>query len=198
MIIGLTGGMVSGKRSIAKLLVEKKGFIALTYSSDVLDLELRKRGVPITRMSQQDLGNEIRNSEGSGGLSERLLKKMQKASSESSDSEEKGKNYVLDGIRNPGEIEVLRKEKDFFLIAIDSSQKQRFERIISRGMERDPKTWEEFLKADARDFDDGTLNGLQIAKCMKLADYTIENNGTFEEFWKKFEEVFERIKLQNK
>jgi len=184
MIIGLTGGMVCGKRTIAKIL-EEKGFDILTFSSDVLDEELRKRNIPITRKAQQDLGNEIRAKEGGGGLAKRLILKM-----------DSGKNYVLDGIRNPGEVNELRKQKDFVLIAIDSPQKQRFERIIARGMERDPKTWGEFLIADSRDFDDGISSGLQIKKCMAVADYTIVNDGSLEEFRERFEDVFEKINMK--
>ena len=180
MRIGLTGGMVSGKRTIAQMLLEK-GFYALTFS-DAINDELRKKGIPITRKSQQDLGNEIRNEKGPGEWAKRLIEKM-----------EPGKNYVVDGIRNPGEISELRKQKDFFLLAVDSSQKKRFERIIARAMDRDPKTWEEFLKADARDFSEENPNGLQIAKCMEMADYVIQNNNGEEELKKKVELVLERI-----
>ena len=186
MIIGLTGGMVSGKRTIAEYL-RNKGFKVLTFSADVLDYELRKRGIPITRKAQQDLGNEIRAKEGGGALARRLVLKM-----------ESGKNYVVDGIRNLGEIEELRKQKDFVLIAIDSPQKQRFERIVARGMERDPKTWEEFLIADTRDFDDKISSGLQIKKCMEMSDYTIINDASLEEFIKRFEEVYDKISLNRK
>lgn len=182
MIIGLTGGMVSGKRTIAEYLKEK-GFNVLTFSTDVIDEELKKRNIPITREAQQDLGNEIRNKEGSGGLARRLILKM-----------EPREDYVLDGIRNPGEVIELRKLKDFVLIAVDSPQKLRFERILSRNMERDPKTWEEFLKADTRDFDDSLASGLQIKKCMEMSDYTIINDSTIDEFKERFEEVFEKIK----
>lgn len=191
MIIGLTGGMVCGKASMAKLLVEK-GFIPLVFS-DVINEELIKRGIPITRKSQQDFGNELRETFGAGEIARRLIARIEKASSETAVSEKKGKNYVLDGIRNPGEVEVLRQSKDFFLIAIESSQENRFKRIIERNMDRDPKTWEEFLAADSRDFDDGTEHGLQIKKCMKLADYTIENNGSFDDFKNKIEDVLKKI-----
>lgn len=180
MIIGLTGGMVSGKRTIAEFLSEK-GFIVFAFS-DIITDELRKKGIPITRKYQQDLGNEIRNEKGPGELAKRLMTKM-----------ESGKNYVVDGIRNPGEIIELRKKKDFILIAIDSPQKLRFERIVSRGMERDPKIWEDFLKADSRDFAEENPNGLQIKKCMEMFDYHILNNGTLEELKKKVEDVLERI-----
>jgi dephospho-CoA kinase len=180
MIIGLTGGMACGKRTIADFLL-KKGFIRLTFS-DVLSEELKKKNIPVTRKSQQDLGNEIREKEGAGGLAKRLISKMIS-----------GKDYVIDGIRNPGEVLEFRKQKDFFLIAIDSPQKMRFKRIVTRKMERDPKNLEDFLKADTRDFDDGIVCGLQIGKCMKMADYIISNDCSIEEFEERFFDIFEKI-----
>jgi dephospho-CoA kinase len=187
MIIGLTGGMASGKRTICDLLKEK-GFIRYTFS-DILSEELKKKNMPVTRENQQDLGNEIRELEGSGGLAKRLISLILS-----------GNDYVIDGIRNPGEIIELRKQTDFVLIAINSPQKLRFERIVSRGMERDPKTWEDFLKVDTRDFYEQNPNGIQVGKCIEMADYFIVNDCSIEEFSKKFLELFDTINkdLENK
>jgi dephospho-CoA kinase len=180
MIIGLTGGMACGKFTLVEYL-RKKGFIGYTFS-DVITEELNKLGIPITRKSQQDLGNSLREEFGAGIWAKKLIEMI-----------EPGKNYVIDGIRNPGEINELKKEKDFVLIAIESPQKLRFERIIARGMERDPKTWEEFLIADSRDFFDGNENGLNIRKCMEIADFTIINDSNYEEFINRFEETYKKI-----
>jgi dephospho-CoA kinase len=180
MIIGLTGGMACGKKTVLGFL-DERGFIGFTFS-DILKDILIENNMPVTRENQQNLGNEIRTKEGSGGLAKRLIAKM-----------EPGKNYVIDGIRNLGEVNELRKLKDFYLIAIDVPQKLRFERIVARNMDRDPKTWDEFIKADTRDFNDGLSSGLQIDKCMEIADYTIMNDSTIDEFKERFEEIFNRI-----
>ena len=97
MIIGLTGGMSCGKLSIVKFL-EGKGFIGYTFS-DVINDELNRLGIPVTRKSQQDLGNEMRNKFGAGFWAKKLAEKIHP-----------GKNYVIDGIRNPAEIIELRKK----------------------------------------------------------------------------------------
>ena len=88
----------SGSNSVGDFLVEEKGFIWLSYS-DILREELQKEGKEITRKAMQDLGNEIRERYGAGELSKRLINKM-----------EGGKNYVVGTIRNPAEIEELRKK----------------------------------------------------------------------------------------
>mgnify|MGYP001566146484 FL=1 len=83
---------------------------------------------------------------------------------------------------------------DFLLISLDSPQKIRFERMLNRAKESDPKTWEGFLEIDERDFGDKTNElGQQVGKCMTLADFEILNEGTLEELNKKVEIIYSRI-----
>lgn len=128
MIIGLTGRIAAGKGFIKDFL-EKIGFEYHTIS-DVVREEAAKREIEITRKNLQDLGNEVRNKEGPGAWARRIIEKF-----------ESGKNYIIDGIRNPGEVEELRKIKDFFLIAVDAPQEKRYERLRLRAKPSDPKTW---------------------------------------------------------
>jgi len=183
MLIGLTGRIAAGKESLTEFL-RKKGFVYFE-TSKLLKEELQKRGVEITRENMQNLGDELRKKEGAGVLMEIFIGRM-----------ESGKNYIIDSIRNTGEIEFLRKNaRDFILIGIDAPQKIRFERIIKRGKPSDPKTWEEFLKADNRDFFDKTNPlGQQVEKCMELADYKIMNDGEFESSLEKIKKIWAELK----
>jgi len=84
------------------------------------------------------------------------------------------KNAIVDGIRNPAEVvELKRKFKDFILISIDAPQRERFQRILKRARESDPKDWEGFLKIDLRDLGEKDPLGQQVGECMKLADFKI-------------------------
>ncbi len=169
MIIGLTGRIAAGKETLTDFL-RKKGFIYLE-TSKMLAEELEKRGLEITRANMQDLGDELREKYGVGALMKMLLEKI-----------EPGKDYIFDRLRNPGEAEFLRNNaKDFIFIAVDAPQKIRFERILKRNKPSDPKTWEEFLKVDNRDFFDETnLMGQRVGKCMEIADFkTFARNPTF-------------------
>ncbi len=181
MIIGLTGRIAAGKETLTDFL-RKKGFIYLE-TSKMLAEELEKRGLEITRANMQDLGDELREKDGVGALMKMLLKKT-----------EPGKDYIFDSLRNPGEADFLRKNiKDFVLIGVDAPQKIRFERILKRGKPSDPKTWEEFLKIDDRDFFDETnLMGQRVGKCMEIADLKI-NNINLEKSMEEIEEVWEKI-----
>ena len=181
MLIGLTGRIASGKGVVAECL-KSKGFEYVKISQFLHD-EAKRLGIPSKRGSLQDLGNKFRKEEGAGFLAKRFLDKINLS-----------KNYAVDGIRNHKEVTELKKAKNFFLISVDALQKIRFERILSRKKEYDPKNWEEFIRADKRDFGIGEPeDGQQVGKCMALADFHISNDSSPENFHKKIEEIYKKI-----
>ncbi|MEX2017454.1 MAG: hypothetical protein WD876_03195 [Candidatus Pacearchaeota archaeon] len=181
MIIGLTGRIASGKAEAAKYFIDK-GFEYYTISQMVREV-VSKIEIPIMRESLQDVGNLIRKYEGSGGWIKRIIKRL-----------DFKKNYVIDGIRNPGEIEELKKFKDFYLVSVDVPVDIRFERVLRRNKLSDPKTWELFVKADERDFGVNEINtGQQVGKCMAVADFKIVNDGTLNDLRVKIEQIYKNI-----
>jgi len=182
MIIGVTGTKASGKGEVAELF-KRKGFIYLSLSDRVREEAIGRSLLSYTVKDLQDIGNELREKFGNGILVLRTLKMM-----------EKNKNYVIDGIRNVGEVKELRKEKDFFLIAVDASQEKRFERLIKRERSTDPKTWQEFLLVDERDRGKQELiSGQQVDKCIEQADFRIYNNGGLMELNQIADEILKKI-----
>ncbi len=182
MIIGLTARIAAGKRTFSRYF-EEKGFIYYSLSYFLRE-ELKEKGIEITRKNLQDYGNKLREEEGVGVLGKRAREKVVS-----------GKNYIIDGIRNPGEIEELRKIPGFVLISIDAPQEIRFKRFLKRAKFSDPKTWKEFLKIDKRDFGENELEyGQQVGKCMELADYNLINNKDMKELENKIKEVYNIIK----
>ena len=159
-------------------------FFVYIETSKMLAEELIKRGLEPNRWNMQNLGDELRGKDGPGAVMKILLKRT-----------EPGKNYIFDSLRNAGEADYLRGNvRDFVLIAVDAPQKTRFERILKRGKPSDPKTWDEFLKIDNRDFFDETNPmGQQVRECMKLADFKITNDGDLEKSMKEIEDVWEEI-----
>lgn len=174
-IIGITGAFGSGK-STASSLLSKNGFLDITLSS-FLEEEAHQRGITqVTRKVLQDIGNEWRTSYGKGILAQKALVLVNN-----------GQSIVIDGIRNIGELEILRKSGQFVLVAIVSDRDKRFERLtVSR--RREALTWDLFTKLDYRDLGiQQEENGLQVASCIALADKYIENNSTQEAFIKRLE-----------
>lgn len=182
MIIGITGFIASGKSVLVDMLVER-GFVYYGLSNEVRE-EAKKLEIEIERKALQNLGNAMREKYGMGYWAERLISKIVG-----------GKNYVIDGIRNPGEIEALKKLGGFVLIGVDAPIDARFNRIIARNKDSDPKTIEEIKAIDARDKGVGeALHGQQAQKCFEMADAYIQNDGTFEELSKKFGDLLEELK----
>lgn len=184
MLIGLTGTKASGKGEFAEFL-KQKGFCYISLS-DMVREEAVKRGSPnYTITDLQKIGNELREKFGNGILAKRALDKIKEA---------KNKNFVIDGIRNLGEFEELRKRKDFVLIAVDAPPKIRFERLLKRGRFSDPKTYGDFLKMEKRDRRSEGNSGQQVDKCMKKADIKIYNDSDLENLMRKIKKVCGELK----
>ena len=186
MIIGFTGRIAAGKETVKHFLVEK-GFIYVE-TSQILKEELLRRGKAVTREHMQDLGDELRARDGLGALIKLVLEKIDY-------HRNRDTHFILDSLRNAGEVEYLRSvADDFILIAVDAPQRMRFERILSRGKTHDPKTWEEFLVIDSRDyFDPGNPHGQQVRDCMEKADFLIVNDSDVEKGTRAMEKIWEEI-----
>ena len=185
MLIGLTGRIAAGKGEVAKYFKEK-GFICTSLSFAVRE-EANKECIDISteegRKKLQDLGNLLREKEGAGIWVKRIKNTLQNS-----------ENYIIEGIRNPAEIEELKKGNDFYLISVDAPQKERYPRFLKRAKPSDPKTWEGFLKMDERDFGEENHLGQQVGKCMEMADFHLVNDSTIEDFNRKVEKVYDLIK----
>lgn len=185
-VIGLTGTIGSGKEVAKEFLMKRFNCYYVTLSNIILTKFEKESGI-LTRKTLQDMGNELRKKYGSHILAMLAVEYLPK------DKEV----IIIDGIRNPGEIEYLRKKfgKDFKLIAIDASPEIRFERILKRNQKGDPKTWEEFVALDERDKGKNEPEyGQQVKKCMEQADFTIINDGSLEEFEREINNIMSAIK----
>ena len=177
MIIGLTGKNGSGKGEAANFLKER-GFHYYSLS-DALREEAKKRGQEISRDLLVALGNELREKEGPGSLAERIFAKL--------DPE---KNYVIDSIRHPLEVQVFRRRSDFTLIRIHAPERLRFERLKQRGRENDPRVWEDFQALEAMEAKSSSKTDQQLDQTIALADLQVDNNGPLKEMHGKVKSIF--------
>lgn len=176
MIIGLTGKNAAGKGELAQHM-KSKGFVYFSLS-DALREEATKRGLDHSRNTLISLGNELRKKYGNGILAKRINEKIKN---------EKGRDFVIDSIRNPGEIGELRKNKGFLLVGVVTDEKIRFQRLLKRNRLGDAATFEEFKKHEDLE-NNNEASGQQLDKCLELADKHISSNGTIEEANKEFDE----------
>lgn len=185
MIIGLTGKNGSGKGEVANFLL-KRGFVYHSLSDEIRE-EMKRQGVPITRSSLIPFATGLRNKYGPSYLAEKVLEKL-----------DPDKNYVIDSIRNPFEVEELRQRKDFHLISITADPKVRFERLRSRGRENDPVDYDRFLEIDAAEASNKDPAAQQLNRTHELADATIENNGKLEHLHEKIKQVLRVLAMNTK
>ena len=178
-IIGIVGPLASGKGVVTDYLIKNYSYTSFSLSSIVHE-ELTKRGITtFTRTTLQDIGDDLRKKEGDGVLAKRTIKQLKVESQQS-----KVRKIIIEGIRNPGEVDYLRTLPGFILIAVDAFQKVRFQRVIKRRKPWDPKDWKTFEKVDGRDSgDEKNTNGQQVKKCMEMADVQLRNNTDIPQFY---------------
>ncbi len=175
MIIGITGNYACGKDSAAEILQEK-GFEHFSLS-DFLREELQKRGEAVTRDNLIRIGNELRFLYGPAVLAANALQKAAGS-----------KDYVITSIRNPAEVELLQKRKNFLLIKITAPEEVRLKRIILRNREEDPKTLAELREKELRE-NSSDPNAQQLKKVAEMASESLSNETTIEDLKAKIENM---------
>lgn len=180
-IIGLVGPIASGKGTVLKIL-ENKGFFS-SSTSDRIREELKKRNLEVTRQNLTSVSNEVREKYGNDILARRTSEIIDK---------QNNNKIVIDAIRNPDEVKFLKNKYNMKLLAITAPQEKRYELFKKRGTNTNGiNTWEEFKTLDDNEIG-GKLgqHAQRVSDCMKMADITIENNGSLEDLKAKIENIF--------
>lgn len=180
MIIGLTGKNGSGKGEAAKFL-KGSGYEYFSLSDVVRD-EISAQGKKVTRELLIHTANDLRKNFGAGVLAEKIIARLEEDS-----------HAVVDSIRNPFEVEVLRRRKDFHLISVEADPKIRFERIAKRNREGDPTTYNAFLELEAREAQTPDPSTQQLNRTSEMADAVVCNNGTIEELCEQVRQVIQAL-----
>ncbi|MFH0894508.1 MAG: AAA family ATPase [Bacteroidota bacterium] len=182
IIIGITGTLGAGKGTIVEYLTEKKGFQHFSVRAFLTE-EIERREMPVNRDSMVSVANELRAQFSPGYIAEQLLERAKHS----------GKNCIIESIRTPGEIESLHRLGDFTLFAVDAKPELRYERIVSRASETDHISYETFLDNEKREMQSTDPNKQNLSKCISMADYIFENNGTMEKLFAEVEKVISSL-----
>ncbi len=181
MFLGFTGPNAAGKGEAIKYLVEKYKFIA-TSLSDIIRAEAKVRNLEPTRDNLIAIGNELRQKEGPSVLAKRAIAKIKNMP-----------QAVIDSIRNPAEIEELRKNlKNFKLIGINADIKIRFERAKKRGRLGDGVTFEEFKSKEEKELK-GDESSQQLLKCFEMSEIKIDNSGDLEKLYSEIDKILKEL-----
>ena len=176
ILIGTTGMPGSGKDTIRKF-IQKLGFQVVVMGDEVRS-EAKRRGLDINPENLGKIMLEIRREEGPAAIAKRCIQKIRSMDS----------SFILvDGIRSLHEVEEFKRIfPNFKVLAVHASPKTRFKRLLRRGREDDPKSWEDFMKRDMRELSVG------LGDVIATADYMLVNEGTKRELEEKLMRLLKR------
>ena len=161
----MTGPNASGKGAVCAFL-QTLGFEVFSLS-DVIRDEARRRGLPPEREHLIRLGNEMREAAGPGALATGMLDKL-------------GARAVIDSIRNPAEVAVLRTLPRFVLLGIRAPVELRFARSLERARPGDPASLEGFKDREAQE-NSTDLAAQQLDATFALSDRFLDNDGNLDQ-----------------
>jgi dephospho-CoA kinase len=177
LVVGLTGPNASGKGEVARFLSEQ-GFTVHSLSDVVRD-EASALGLEHTRDNLIAVGVRLRERDGAGVLARRILPRL-------------GERSVVDSIRGPAEVEVLRSLPRFALLGIDAPVGIRFQRSLVRGRTGDGETLEEFRLKEERE-NSATETGQQLRRTFDLADGVVCNDGSLDLLRRRIRDALESL-----
>jgi dCMP deaminase len=174
MIIGVAGRNGAGKGEFVQFL-ETRSFTVLSLS-DAIRRELADRGLGETRERMIETGQEMRRKAGPGALAQGLARQLLP-----------DRNYAIDSIRHPVEVEILRNHAEstghaFHLVWVDSKLETRFDRMVARGRSGDPDSIAELERLEARERGSDDPNAQQLDAVEAEASIRLTNDGSLDAF----------------
>ena len=164
-VVGLVGPFGSGCSYVGEWIERNRGYVLLSLSNELRELfNVKYPKKKATRKELQDFGNNIRKENGNDYLARLVWEKIQT---------DANKNYVIDSIRNPDEINYLRKQlAEFFLFGVFAEPDERWRRVKS--LYNDDRR--SFDEDDHRDSGEKVDYGQRVTDSFRMSDIIILNN----------------------
>jgi dephospho-CoA kinase len=174
-VICVTGMPAAGKEEFQKVAAEH-GYL-IVRMGDVVREEAARRGLPITDAAVGGMAHDERQAHGPAVWAERTTPHI------------RAERVCIDGLRSPAELAVFRTAfgSGLVVFAIEASPETRWLRVPRRRRADDAKTWEEFLRRDARE------RGWGLEDVIAAADVRIVNEGTLDEFYESVRKALRKL-----
>ncbi|MFN7972317.1 MAG: AAA family ATPase [Acidobacteriota bacterium] len=163
MIVGLTGPNAAGKGEVARILREM-GFRYWSLS-DIVREEATALGRTHGRDDLIRTGQELRRAHGTGVLAERIAGRL-------------ADRDLVDSIRSPAEVDVLRRVRGFELLGVTAPIEVRYERATARPGRGDALESLEAFRAKEAEEDGSDPGRQQLSAALARADHVIDNRGS--------------------
>jgi len=182
IIIGITGTLGAGKGTIVDYLIKNKNFVHYSVRGYLIK-EIQRREMEVNRDSMVLVANDLRKKHNPAFIIEALYK----------EALEKGQDAIIESIRTPGEIDLLRTKSNFYLLAVDADVHVRYERIVARQSETDNISFETFAENEKREMESNDPTKQNLSSCIKRADFIITNSGNVENLYTQIDIIFKKI-----
>lgn len=166
---------------MVEYLVQKYGFKHYSVR-DFITQEILARNLPVTRDNMVAVANDLR-TEDSAFIVKALYQQ----------SIINNTNSVIESIRTTGEIDSLRQNTDFYLLAIDADSQIRYQRIVLRKSATDSVSYDKFLNDEQKEMQSSDPGKQNLAGCIQKADFILNNKGTREELHKQVNNIMTEI-----
>lgn len=171
-VLGLSG---SGKTEAMNYLLKKLNWPKV-YFGDVTFDEMKSRGLEINEKNEREVRESLRVQFGQLIYAQRVIEKIESLPDD--------KNVLVESLYSwPEYLEFEKKfGEDFITIAVYASSKIRYGRLSRRPVR--PLTPEE---CQSRDY--AQIENLTQANAIAMADYTLINEGSMEDLYKKIDKI---------
>lgn len=183
-IVGMTG---SGKTVLSEHFT-KKGYQFVRFGQITLDVVIKK-GIKPTEENERKIREDVRKKHGMAAFAILNYSKFTKLL--------KKENVVADGLYSWSEYKYLKKKfgKRMTVVATYAPPNIRYERLAKRINKSSDKklAYRKASHKQAKNRDYAEIENIEKGGPIAMADYTILNTGTLEEFKKEIEKVYRKI-----
>jgi len=189
-IVGLTG---SGKSVAADFFVDK-GFSFFRFGQITLDI-CKEKGVS-GEAAEKKIREELRAKHGMGAYAILNIPVIEKLFKENN-------KVIGDGLYSWSEYKILKEKftDEMTVLAIYASPQTRYQRLENRATEHgtdDERRWRSFSRDEARARDFAEIENIEKAGPIVMADFTIVNEGTMEEYLSNLENFYNELMNESK
>jgi dephospho-CoA kinase len=186
-IIGVIGLNGSGKDEVVNYLNKRYGVSLFSIGDIVREIAFRE-GIEPTRDNLDGITRKYFTQFGEGYFLKQVVDKIRRNMNSL-------KAVGISGIRSPQDIDNVRNAfgQNFILIYVYITDSHiRYQRIRHRGSKRDDLTCDDFLKQDQV-----SEELFHIQEAIKMAEFSISNDGSLEDLHRQVEKLVEEKGLLN-